>query len=106
MWKHYNRTKQLEPLFYVFILTKAGRIGEYPVLEVGETEYLCVSPFVNQTFIVKISKTFKTRDDLKYNNFRVKMDERKRPQRIRALTTTKQLEYKKRYLNEYPEKAI
>lgn len=106
MWTKHIRPKHQKPLFSVFIYTKHERIKEYPVLEVGELEYLCISPYNDVPFTVLISKTFKTRDELKFHNFKTKMDEKKRPERIRALSTTKQTEYKKRYLEEYPEKAI
>jgi len=93
-------------LFKVFIMTSSGRIGEYDVVAEGATEYHCISSYKNTLFVVKKSKTFKTRDDLKYNNFAVKLNEQSPRIRLKALNNTKKLDYKSRYIKDFPEKLI
>ncbi len=83
-----------------------GRIHEYIVIAEDDENYLCLSEYTRMTFVAKKTKTFKSRDAIKYNNFKIKMNEKQRKARVKALISTKQYEYKKRYINENPEKLI
>jgi len=87
-------------------MSSTGRIGEYNVLEVGETEYLCISSYTNISFTVKKAKAFKTKDALKYNNFVVRLNESSKPKRLQSLNNTKKLDYREQYIKDYPEKLI
>ena len=93
-------------LFTIFTMTAAGRIGEYGVLQENETSYVCISSYKNTIFVVKKEKSFKNKDDLKYDNFAKRLNESPKTYRVRTIQNTKNTAYKERYIIDYPEKLI
>lgn len=89
----------------VFIKTK-NSIKEYKVLSADNNYYCCISSFTKKAFYTRITKTFPSRDDAKYNTFVEKLKSMEKSKRIDFLARTKQTAYKERYINENPEKLI
>ena len=68
--------------------------------------FLCYSEWSRTYYKIHKSKVYHNKDELKFIRWARKVHERKMNKRIKYLNSTKMTEFKKRYIETYPEKLI
>ena len=89
----------------VFIEIAKGNEAYTLVGEI-ETHYLLFNEYTKNRFFVNKKEVFETREELNYFKFARDINHKSLKDRHKFLRNTKRLEFKKRYISEYPEKLI
>jgi len=104
---HYTNHKNriLETLFYVFVDTNEI-IRKYAVIEETDISYMCYNEFTRIVFVIAKTDAYKSKENLKFHKFTIRVNERPMKKRRKYLESTKQIVFRDRYLKEFPEKLI
>jgi len=81
-------------------------IRKYAVIDEIDTKYICYNEYTKSTFAIDKTDAYRNKDDLKYEKFKNYTLKKSLKRRIEYLKTTKQKEFRDKFMKEFPEKIL
>ncbi len=102
----YQRPNQSDKIIGVVYIDYNDRITEYNVLEESDTHLLCYSQWTRASFKIKKEDAYKDREELKFFKYCQRAHSKPIKKRRKYLESTKQEDFRDRYIKQFPEKLI
>lgn len=104
--KHYKPIDKSKIIKQIF--SDDDKIRVIDVIDETDTHYICYNQWYGIEYSInkKSKNTYTDRDELKYLRWARRVNEKQPKDRQKLLSNTVMVEYKKRYIEEYPEKLI
>jgi len=100
-----NDNNNYEIKFYIWT-DYDDRIRKYAIIGEIETKYIAYNEFTKSKFAIDKKDTYRNKDDLKYEKFKKYTLKKPLKSRIKYLKTTKQIEFRDKFMKEFPEKIL